>query len=83
MDSVEILKGSELGDEEYLKAAILGWCVELVRVLSAGMPSSDSVNSGVRADACSSRLTSSLQTISWTRVSLAEASHVGTVRYVP
>jgi farnesyl diphosphate synthase len=31
VDSVEILKGRTLDDNEYLKAAILGWCVELVR----------------------------------------------------
>lgn len=31
VDSVEILKGRKLEDDEYLKAAILGWCVELVR----------------------------------------------------
>ena len=30
VDSVEILKGSALSDDEYLKSAILGWCVELV-----------------------------------------------------
>ena len=31
VDTVEILKGQELVDDEYFKAAILGWCVELVR----------------------------------------------------
>jgi len=31
-DTVEILKGSALTDEEYRKAAILGWCIELVRM---------------------------------------------------
>jgi farnesyl diphosphate synthase len=30
VDTVEILKGRELTEDEYLKAAILGWCVELV-----------------------------------------------------
>ena len=30
VDTVEILKGSFLTDEEYFKAAVLGWCVELV-----------------------------------------------------
>lgn len=30
VDSVEILRGRTLDDDEYLKAAILGWCVELV-----------------------------------------------------
>ncbi|KAH8078417.1 farnesyl-diphosphate synthase [Cristinia sonorae] len=31
VDSVEILKGRALTDDEYLKAAILGWCVELLQ----------------------------------------------------
>ena len=30
VDTVEILKGSELSDEEYFKAGVLGWSVELV-----------------------------------------------------
>lgn len=30
MDTVEILKGSDLTEEEYFKAALLGWCIELV-----------------------------------------------------
>ena len=30
VDTVEILKGRALTDEEYFKAALLGWCVELV-----------------------------------------------------
>lgn len=30
VDTVEILKGRELSEEEYINAAILGWCVELV-----------------------------------------------------
>jgi hypothetical protein len=29
-DTAEILKGSELTEDEYFKAAILGWSVELV-----------------------------------------------------
>ena len=32
VDTVEILKGRELTDDEYFKAAVLGWCIELVRV---------------------------------------------------
>jgi farnesyl diphosphate synthase len=32
VDTVEILKGSALTDEEYKRAAILGWCIELVSV---------------------------------------------------
>ena len=31
VDSVEILKGSALDEEEYRKAAILGWLVELLQ----------------------------------------------------
>ncbi len=34
VDTVEILKGSSLSEDEYLVAAILGWCVELVRELN-------------------------------------------------
>ena len=30
VDSVEILKGHKLDDDEYFKAALLGWCVEFV-----------------------------------------------------
>ena len=30
IDTVEILKGRSLADDEYFKAAVLGWCVELV-----------------------------------------------------
>jgi farnesyl diphosphate synthase len=35
VDSVEILKGRSLTEDEYFKAAILGWCVELVRTSSS------------------------------------------------
>ena len=31
VDSVEILRGRVLTDDEYFKAALLGWCIELVR----------------------------------------------------
>lgn len=31
VDSVQILKGRELDEQEYKRAALLGWCVELVR----------------------------------------------------
>ncbi|KAI0083256.1 farnesyl-diphosphate synthase [Irpex rosettiformis] len=31
VDSVEILKGRALTDEEYFKSAVLGWCVELLQ----------------------------------------------------
>ena len=30
VDSVEILRGRALTDDEYFKAAVLGWCIELV-----------------------------------------------------
>ena len=36
VDTVEILKGRELTEEEYFKAAVLGWCVELVSTLAFG-----------------------------------------------
>lgn len=35
VDTVEILKGSSLSEAEHTKAAILGWCIELVRAASA------------------------------------------------
>ncbi|GAA5957022.1 hypothetical protein JCM3765_005383 [Sporobolomyces pararoseus] len=31
VDTVEIIKGSKLTEEEYRKAAILGWCIELLQ----------------------------------------------------
>ena len=31
VDTVDILKLGKITDEEYFKAAVLGWCVELVR----------------------------------------------------
>ncbi|KAL0574889.1 Farnesyl pyrophosphate synthetase [Marasmius crinis-equi] len=34
VDSVEILKGRALTDEEYFKAAVLGWCVEIDMLLN-------------------------------------------------
>lgn len=30
VDSLQVLKGTTLTEDEYQKAAILGWCVELV-----------------------------------------------------
>lgn len=32
VDTAEILKGSDLTEDEYFKAAVLGWAVELVSV---------------------------------------------------
>jgi geranylgeranyl pyrophosphate synthase len=34
VDTLTILKGSELTENEYYRAAILGWCIELVRTSS-------------------------------------------------
>ena len=34
VDSVAILKGRELTESEYFKAAVLGWSVEWVRISS-------------------------------------------------
>ena len=34
VDSVEVLRGRILTEEEYLKAAVLGWCIELVSSVS-------------------------------------------------
>ena len=31
VDTVEILKGHQLSDDEYLKAGVLGWAIEIVR----------------------------------------------------
>ncbi|KAI5981506.1 isoprenoid synthase domain-containing protein [Pisolithus marmoratus] len=31
VDSVEILRGRSLSDDEYFKAALLGWCIELLQ----------------------------------------------------
>ncbi|KAF9526435.1 isoprenoid synthase domain-containing protein [Crepidotus variabilis] len=31
VDTVEILKGRELNEDEYFKAAVLGWCIELLQ----------------------------------------------------
>lgn len=30
VDTVEILKGRELSDDEYFKAGVLGWAIEFV-----------------------------------------------------
>lgn len=30
VDSLEILKNHQLSEDEYFKAALLGWCIELV-----------------------------------------------------
>jgi hypothetical protein len=68
VDTVEILKGRQLSEDEYFKAAVLGWCVELVsgnQYLSEG--SSVVAVRCVRCCNCSpgpsSRRTSSSRTI--------------------
>lgn len=35
IDTVQILKGRELDDQEYFKAGLLGWCIELVSHFSS------------------------------------------------
>ncbi len=37
VDTVEILNGAPLTSDEYFKAALLGWCVELVRATGGDM----------------------------------------------
>jgi farnesyl diphosphate synthase len=39
VDSVAILKGRELTETEYFKAAVLGWAVEWVRIFVSLLPS--------------------------------------------
>lgn len=71
VDTAEILKGRSLTDEEYLQAAVLGWGVELVRLIlcQTFFP----INT-----IFSSKLSSSFQTISWTRPLPVAPSHAGT-----
>lgn len=38
VDTVEILKSRELTEDEYFKAAVLGWCIELVSNISIIAP---------------------------------------------
>jgi farnesyl diphosphate synthase len=62
VDTVEILKGRSLTEDEYFKSAVLGWCVELVSAtypLCMLLPPSSHRNLTRR----SSRRTSSSQTI--------------------
>ena len=49
VDSVEILKGRGLTDDEYRKAALLGWCIELVRPSSLVLESRVDVRRGAAA----------------------------------
>jgi hypothetical protein len=50
VDSVEILRGRGLTDDEYFKVALLGWCIELVRPSSRVLAS----RLDVRRDAAAS-----------------------------
>jgi hypothetical protein len=72
VDSVAILKGRELTEAEYFKAAVLGWSVEWVR-LSYSLSSLRSLIAR-----SSSKPTSSFQTTSWTRVLPVVGSLAGT-----
>lgn len=51
VDTVEIIKGSELDADEYKRAAILGWCIELVRFVGP-FPSFLSTRALARPLAC-------------------------------
>jgi farnesyl diphosphate synthase len=35
VDTLAVLKGSDLTDTEYFRAAVLGWCIELVSLGSS------------------------------------------------
>jgi farnesyl diphosphate synthase len=37
VDSVAILKGRDLTESEYFRAAVLGWCVEWVRLFALSL----------------------------------------------
>src|SRR6266436_1562354 len=72
VDSVAILKGRELTESEYFKAAVLGWSVEWVRLF---YPSSPLPSLKVRS---SSKPTSSYRMTLWTRALPVVASLAGT-----
>ena len=74
VDTVEILKGRSLADDEYFKAAVLGWCVELVRFPLFALREL-SVDVGVNV---SFKPSSSSRMISWMLPSRADLSRVGT-----
>ena len=71
VDSVEILRGRALTDDEYFKAALLGWCIELVRVLASRLD----VRSLAPRRSC--KPFSSSWTTSWTNRSRVADSRVG------
>ena len=73
VDTVAILKGRELTEQEYFKAAVLGWSVEWVRLFSF------SPHRRMPLTAClSSKPTSSFPMTLWTRASPVVASLAGT-----
>lgn len=72
VDSVAILKGRELTEAEYFKAAVLGWSVEWVRLFCSYSPLP-----GLMVHS-SSKPTSSFQMTLWTQVSPVVDSLVGT-----
>jgi len=75
IDTVEILKRQPLTDNEYVKAAVLGWCVELVWIpISDFTPVTDKFESF--------RPISLFQMISWTRRSPVATNRAGTATQV-
>jgi hypothetical protein len=74
VDTAEILKGGALDEVEYMKAAILGWCVELVR--------SAHIFARKLRVPISSKRTSWSRTTLWTAPSLAEGNPAGTGSWV-
>ena len=72
VDSVAILKGRELTEGEYFKAAVLGWSVEWVRLFYPSLPLR-----GLKVRS-SSKPTSSFQTTLWTRASPVAGNLAGT-----
>jgi Polyprenyl synthetase len=72
VDSVAILKGRDLNESEYFKAAVLGWSVEWVRLFH---PAHYCTPLTARS---SSKPTSSFPTILWTGVLPVVANLAGT-----
>lgn len=72
VDSAAILKGRELTEAEYFKAAVLGWSVEWVRLFRPYSPLP-----GLMANS-SSKPTSSFQTTLWTQALPVVDSLAGT-----
>ncbi len=79
VDSVKILKGRELTDDEYFNAALVGWCIELVsfnRVRPTRRGSVLTIH--IKP---SFKLSFSFLTTSWTPLSLAVANLAGIVNH--